>query len=123
MQGNFARYKLTLDAIRYIQADFYELPDETRKDTSPNSSNQKIKGLEVVKLDAFVTSQQTILPILNSEGMGHQCLDQKAQLMSDTKEQLPDWVTGLEGETVTCEDDYQIEHQTSHSGVFNRDMR
>ncbi len=65
---------------------------------------------------AFVTSQKTILPILNSEGMGHQCLDQKAPLMSDTKEQLPDWVTGLEGEIVTCEDDYQIEHQTSHSG-------
>jgi hypothetical protein len=32
------------------------------------------------------------------------CIDQKAPLMSDTKELFPDWVTGLEGETVTCKD-------------------
>jgi RNA recognition motif-containing protein len=32
------------------------------------------------------------------------CIDQKAPLMSDMKQQLPDWVTGPEGETVTCED-------------------
>jgi hypothetical protein len=41
--------------------------------------------------------------------------------MSDKKGLSPDWVTGLEGETVTCD---QIEHQPSHSGeVFNCDMR
>ncbi len=32
------------------------------------------------------------------------CINQKAPVMSDMKQQLPDWVTGPEGETVTCED-------------------
>ncbi len=75
-----------------------------RIDTSPNSSNQKIKALEKVKIDAFVPSQQTISLILNSEGTGFHCIDQKALLMSDKKELSPDWVTGLERGTVTCED-------------------
>ncbi len=33
-----------------------------------------------------------------------QSIDQKALLMSGSKQQLPDWETGQEGETVTCED-------------------
>ncbi len=53
-----------------MQADIYELPEETRVETSPNSSNQKIKALEKVTIDAFVTvtSQQTTLQILKLEG-------------------------------------------------------
>ena len=45
-KGIFARSKLTLEAIRSMHSDFYELPDNIRKDTSPNSSNKKIKALE-----------------------------------------------------------------------------
>jgi hypothetical protein len=69
-KGIFARSKLTLDPIRSMQADIYELPEETRVETSPNSSNQKIKALEKVTIDAFVTvtSQQTTLQILKLEG-------------------------------------------------------
>jgi hypothetical protein len=93
-----------LNSIQSLNADFYELPDETRIDTSPNSSNQKIISLEKVRLDAFVPSQQTILPMLASERTGIHRIDRKAPLISDTKEQFPDWVTGLEGKTVTCED-------------------
>jgi hypothetical protein len=107
-KGIFARSKLTLDAIRSMHADYYDLPGEsfrqTRVHSSPNSSNQKIMALEKVKLDTFVPSQQTISPIMNSEGKGIHCIDQKAPFMSDTKEKFPDWATGLEGETVTCED-------------------
>jgi hypothetical protein len=61
-------------------------------------------ALEKVKLDVFVPSQHTISPILNSEGTGIHCINQKAPLMSDTKELFPDWSTGLEGEIVTCKD-------------------
>jgi hypothetical protein len=86
-----------------MHADYYYLPDDTRIDTSPNYSNQKIKALGKVTIDAFVPSQQTISPILNLEGTGIHCIDQKAQLMSDKKVQSPDWVTGLEGGAVTCE--------------------
>jgi hypothetical protein len=45
--------KLTLDAIRSKQADYYDLPGETRIDTSPNSSNQKIMALDKVKHEEF----------------------------------------------------------------------
>jgi hypothetical protein len=34
-EGIFARSKLTLDAFRSMNADYYEVPDETHKDTSP----------------------------------------------------------------------------------------
>jgi hypothetical protein len=76
--------------------------DETRIDTSPNSSNRKIIAPEKVNLHVFVPSKQTISPILTSEGTGYHDIDQNAPLMSDTKELFPDWVTGLEGETVPC---------------------
>jgi hypothetical protein len=41
----FARSKLTMEAIRSMHADFYNLPDNTRYHASANSSN-KIKILE-----------------------------------------------------------------------------
>jgi hypothetical protein len=91
-----------------MYTEYYDFPDDTRIDTSPNSSNQKIRALEKVKIDAFVPLQQTISPILDEEGTGTHCIDQnlvqKAPLMSDKKVLSPDWVTELEGETVTCED-------------------
>ncbi len=64
-----------------MHADYNDLPYDTRIDTSPYSSNQKIKALEKVTIDAFLPLQQTILPILNSEGVGYagiHCIDQKA---------------------------------------------
>jgi hypothetical protein len=84
-KGNFARSKLTLDAIWSTHADYYDLPDDTRIDTYPNPSNQKIKALEKITIDAFEQLQQTISLILNSEGTGTHCIDQKAPLMSDKK--------------------------------------
>ncbi len=47
---------------------------------------------------------QTISPILSSEGTDTQCINQKAHLMSEQKQLSPNWVAGLEGETVNCED-------------------
>ena len=47
---------------------------------------------------------QTISPILSSEGTDFQCINQKAILMCEQKQLSPDWVAGLEGETVICED-------------------
>ncbi len=47
---------------------------------------------------------KTISPILSSEGTDTQCINQKAHLMSEQKQISPDWVAGLEGETVNCED-------------------
>ena len=87
-----------------MHADLYDLPDDTRHNSSANSSNQKIKLLEEVTIDDSEQSQQTISPILHWEGTGTQCINQKAPLTSDKEVLFPDWVTGLEGETVTCED-------------------
>jgi hypothetical protein len=47
---------------------------------------------------------QTISPILSSEGTDTQCINQKAHLMSEQNQLFPDWVAGLEGETVICEE-------------------
>ena len=49
-------------------------------------------------------SLQTISPILSSEGTEIPCINQKAHLMSEQKQLSPDWVAGLEGNTVNCED-------------------
>jgi hypothetical protein len=49
---------------------------------------------------------------MNSEGTSIHSIDQKDPLVSHTKKQFPDWVTGLEGETVTHED-VTIELSTS----------
>jgi hypothetical protein len=73
-----AQSKLTVDTSQIKHADFYNifyntskyLPDDTRVDTSVNSSNQKIKLLEDVTIDDSEQLQQTISPILNLEGMG-----------------------------------------------------
>ncbi len=57
----FVLSKLTLDVIRSMHADFYDLPDAARLDnTSANSLNQKIKLLEEVTMDDSEPSQQTI---------------------------------------------------------------
>jgi hypothetical protein len=103
-KGIFARSILTMEAIRSMNADFYDLPDNTRHNTSANSSN-KIKILEEeVTLDDSEQSLQTISPILSSEGTDTQCINQKAHLLSEQNQLSPDWVTGLGGETVICED-------------------
>ena len=39
-KGIFARRKLTMEAIRSMHADFYDLPDKSRYDTSADSSNK-----------------------------------------------------------------------------------
>ncbi len=58
----------------------------------------------MVTIDDSEQSQQTISPILNLGGTGTQCIHQKTPLTSDKEVLFPDWVTGLEGETATCED-------------------
>ncbi len=73
-KGIFARSKSTIEAIRSMHADFYDLPDDTRYDTSANSSN-KIKILEEeVTINDSKQSLQTISPILSSEGTDTQCI-------------------------------------------------
>ncbi len=97
----FARSKLTMDAIRLMHADLYNLPDDTRYIASANSPNQKIKLLKEDTLDDSEQAQQTISLILILKGTDTQCsINQKAPLTSDKKES-PEWVTGLEGETIT----------------------
>jgi hypothetical protein len=100
-----------MDAIRSkhadsydLPADTYDLPADTRYNTSANSSNQKIKLLEVVTIGDSEQSQQTTSPILNLEGTNTKCITKKAPLTFDKEVLFPDLVTGLEGETVTCED-------------------
>ncbi len=59
-KGIFARSKLTMEAIRYMHADFYDLPDDTRHISATNSSNN-IKILEQeVTIDDSEQSLQTI---------------------------------------------------------------
>ncbi len=72
---------------------------------------------------------QTISPILSLEGTDTQYINQKAHLMSEQKQLSKDWVAGLEGDTVNCED-VTITGRLSTSlpildsgGVFERDMR
>ncbi len=82
-KGIFARSKLSMEAIRSMHADFYNLPDDTRYNASAKSSN-KIKMLEEeVTIDDREQSLQTISPILSSEGTDTQCINQKAHLMSE----------------------------------------
>ncbi len=47
---------------------------------------------------------QTISSILSLEGTDTHCINQKAHLMSEQNQLSPDWVAGLEGETVICDD-------------------
>jgi hypothetical protein len=103
-KGFFAMSKLSMEAIRSMHADFYNLPDDTRYNASANSSN-KIKILEEeVTIDDCEQSLQTISLILSSELTDTQCINQKAHLMSEQNQLSPDLVAGLEGGTVICED-------------------
>ncbi len=68
---------------------------------------------EEVTINACEQSLQTISPIFSSEGTGIPCINQQAHLMSEQKQLSPDWVAGLEGETVNCED-VTIRLSTSH---------
>jgi hypothetical protein len=94
----FARSKLTMEATRSMYADFYDLPDKSRYNTSADSSNKNKILEEEVTINDCEQSLQTISPILSS------CINQKAHLMSEQNQLSPDWVAGLEGETVICED-------------------
>ena len=87
-----------------MHADFYDLPDNTRYNTSADSSNKNKLLEEEVTINDCEQSLQTISPILSSEGTDTQCINQKAHLMSGQNKLSPDWVAGLEGNTVNCED-------------------
>ena len=41
---------------------------------------------------------------IDVEGTVNQCINQTVLLMSRSLQQVPDWVVGLEGKTVTCAD-------------------
>ncbi len=93
-----------MEAIRSMHADFYDLPVKSRYDTSADSSNKNKILEEEVTINDYEQSLQTISPILSSEGTEIPCINQKAQLLSEQKQLSPDWVAGLEGNTVNCED-------------------
>ncbi len=99
-EGIFARNKLTMEAIRSMHADFYDLPDKSRYDTSADTSNKNKILEEEVTINDCEQSLQTISPILSSEGTAIPCINQMAHLMSEQKQLSPDWVAGLEGNTV-----------------------
>jgi hypothetical protein len=62
-KGIFARSKLTMDAIRSMHADFYDLPDNTRYNTSADSSNKsKILDEEVTINDCEQSLQSICRP-------------------------------------------------------------
>ncbi len=80
-----------MEAIRSMHANFYDLPDNTRYNTSADSLN-KIKILEEeVTINDCEQSLQTISPILSSEGTDTQCINKKAHLMSEQNQLSPDW--------------------------------
>ncbi len=93
-----------MEAIRSMHANLYDLPDSTRYNTSADSSNKSKILVEEVTSNDFEQSLQTILSILSSEGTDTQCINQKAHLMSEQNPLSPDWVAGLEGKTIICED-------------------
>jgi hypothetical protein len=59
---NFARSKLTMDAIRSMRADFYDLPDDTRDRASANTPKKMTSLEEEVTIDDSEQSLQTISP-------------------------------------------------------------
>ena len=79
----FARSKLTMEAIRSMHADFYDLPDNTR---SLHDCEQSLHNCS----QSCKQSLQTISPILSSEGTDTQCINQKAHLMSEQNQLSPD---------------------------------
>jgi hypothetical protein len=73
-KGIFARSKLTMEAIRSMHADFYDLSDDTRKPSA--NPLEKFKLLEEeVTVDDSEQSLQTISPILSSEKTDTQCIN------------------------------------------------
>jgi hypothetical protein len=93
-----------MEAIQSMYADFYDLPDNTRYTTSADSSKKSKILEEEVTINECKQSLQTISPILSSEGTDTQCINKKAHLMSEQKQLSPDWVAGLEGNTVNCKE-------------------
>jgi hypothetical protein len=93
-----------MEAIRSMHADFYNLPDDTSYHASADSSNKSKILEEEATTDDCEQSLQTISPILSLEGTDTQFINQKGHLMSKQNQISPDWVAGLEGGTVICED-------------------
>ncbi len=73
-KGIYARSKLTMEAIRSMHADFYDLPDNKRNNTSADSSNKSKILEEEVTITVCEQLLQTISPILSSEGTDTQCI-------------------------------------------------
>jgi hypothetical protein len=103
-KGIFARRELSMAAIRAMHADFYDLPDDTRDATYADPPSKGIILDEEVTINDCAQPLQTLSPILSSEGTDIPCITQKAHLMFEQKQLSPDWVAGLEGNTVNCED-------------------
>ena len=117
-----------MEAIQSMHADFYDLPDNSRYNTSTDSLNKNKILKEEVTINDCEQSLQTISPILKSEGTDTQCINQKAHLMSEQNQLFPDWVAGLEGgdrRLRRCDIRLSTSLRLpSHSGgVFERDMR
>jgi hypothetical protein len=80
-----------------MHADYYDLTDDTLYN-APANSPKKNKSLgQEVTIDNSEQSLQTVSPISSSEGTDTQCINQKAQLISEHNQLSPDWVAGLEG--------------------------
>ncbi len=95
-----------MEAIRSMHADFYDLPDNTRYNTSADSLNKStiLKEEVTTGINDCKQSLQTISQILSLERTDTQCINQEAHLMPEKNQLSPDRVAGLEGETVDCED-------------------
>jgi hypothetical protein len=74
-----------MEVIRSMHADFYDLPDSTRYNTSADSSTKSKIWEEAVTINDCEQSLQTISPIqvLSSEGTDTRCINQKAHLMPE----------------------------------------
>ncbi len=103
-KGIFARRELSMEAIQSMHADYYDLPDATRYAAYADSLNKSKILVEEVTINDCKQSLQNISPIFSSEGKEIPCINQQAHLMSEQKQLSPDWVAGLEGNTVNCED-------------------
>jgi hypothetical protein len=125
----FARSKLTMEAIRSMHADFYDLPDSTRYNTSADSSNKGKILEEEIAINDCEQSLRTIIAdhLTNFELRGdgypvHQPESPPHVWAESIISRLGRWAGGGECQLRGC--DYQIEQQPSHSGgVFERDMR
>jgi hypothetical protein len=89
-----------MEAIQSMHADFYDLPHDTRYAAYADSWNKSKILVEEVTINDSKQSLQTISPIFSLEGTEIPCINQEALLMSEQKQLSPDWVAGLEGNTV-----------------------